>query len=64
MLAYVHVARGLAALGDGRADDAYYEFVRIYDSDDPAHHPVPSWWYVGELAEAAAHCGRADEARV
>jgi hypothetical protein len=36
MLAYVHVARGLAALGDGRADDAYDEFVRIYDSDDPA----------------------------
>jgi hypothetical protein len=38
----------------GRADDAYDEFVRIYDIDDPTHHRVPSFWYVGELAEAAA----------
>jgi DNA-binding CsgD family transcriptional regulator len=62
MLAYIHVARSLAALGDGRADDAYRELLHIYDADDPAHHPVPGCWYVGELAEAAVHSGHRDEA--
>jgi DNA-binding CsgD family transcriptional regulator len=64
MLAYIHVARSLAALGAGRADDAYQELVHIYDAADPAHHMVPSCWYVGELAEAAMHGNRRDEARV
>jgi DNA-binding CsgD family transcriptional regulator len=63
MLAYIHVARSLAALGDGRADDAYRELLHIYDADDPAHHPVPGCWYVGELAEAAIHSDHGDAAR-
>src|SRR5262249_38883237 len=63
MLAYIHVARGLAALGDGGAGDAYHPFLHIHDTADPAHHMVPSCWYVGELAEAAAHSGHGDEAR-
>jgi DNA-binding CsgD family transcriptional regulator len=63
MLAYLYVARSLAALGAGRPDDAYQELLHIYDVRDPAHHRVPCCWYVGELAEAAAHSGRADEAR-
>ena len=63
MLAYIQVARGLAALGDGRSGDAYDELRRIYDASDPSYHPVPSCWYIGELAEAAAHSGHLDEAR-
>jgi DNA-binding CsgD family transcriptional regulator len=62
MLAYIHVARSLAALGDGRADDAYHELLHIYDANDPAHHPVPGCWYVGELAEAAVHSDHRDAA--
>jgi DNA-binding CsgD family transcriptional regulator len=63
MLAYIQVARGLAALGDGRAGDAYEELRRIYNTSDPAHHQVPSCWYIGELAEAGARSGHVDEAR-
>jgi ATP/maltotriose-dependent transcriptional regulator MalT len=64
MLAYVHVARSLAALGEGRPDVAYQELLHIYDADHPAHHRVPSCWYVGDLAEAAMHSGHLDQARV
>jgi DNA-binding CsgD family transcriptional regulator len=63
MLAYVQVARGLAALGDGRHVDAYAALHRIFDPVDPAHHLVPCCWYVGDLAEAAAHSDHRDEAR-
>lgn len=63
MLAYIQVARGLAALSEGRDGDAFAELRRIYDPSDPAHHRVPSCWYVGELAEAGAHSGRAGEVR-
>src|SRR5437870_13138744 len=38
MLAYVQVARGLTALGEGRNADAYAELHRIFDPADPAHH--------------------------
>jgi DNA-binding CsgD family transcriptional regulator len=63
MLAYVQVARGLAALGEGRHANAYDELRRIFDPTDPAHHVVPCCWYVGELAEAAARSGHIDDAR-
>jgi DNA-binding CsgD family transcriptional regulator len=63
MLAYVQVARGLTALGEGRHADAYGELHRIFDPADPAHHLVPCCWYVGDLAEAAAHSNHRVEAR-
>jgi len=63
MLAYVQVARGLTALGEGRHADAYAELHRIFDPADPAHHLVPCCWYVGDLAEAAAHSNHRVEAR-
>jgi DNA-binding CsgD family transcriptional regulator len=63
MLAYTRVARGFAALGGGRPDDAYRELLHIYDPDDPAYHRVPGCRYVGELAEAAALSGQVEEAR-
>jgi ATP/maltotriose-dependent transcriptional regulator MalT len=63
MLAYVQVARGLAALGHGRYADAYDQLRRIFDPADPAHHQVPCCWHVGDLAEAAAHSGHREPAR-
>src|SRR5947209_20093337 len=41
MLAYIQVARGLTALGDGRHADAYAELHRICGPAAPAHHLVP-----------------------
>lgn len=63
MLAYVEVARGLMALAEGRSGDAYDALRRIYDPGSPAHHVVPSCWYIGELAEAAAYSEHRSEAR-
>ena len=63
MLAYVQVARGLTALGEGRHADAYAELHRIFDPADPAHHLVACCWYIGDLAEAAAHSDHRVEAR-
>jgi DNA-binding CsgD family transcriptional regulator len=64
MLAYVQVARGLTALGEGQHANAYDELRRIFDPADPAHHVVPCCWYIGELAEAAARSGHIEDARV
>jgi hypothetical protein len=57
LLALVQLARGLAALGSGRYDDAYIKLRRIFDSVDVAYHPVVRGWAIGDLAEAAAHSG-------
>jgi len=53
----------VAALGEGRNADAYAEFHRIFDPADPAHHQVSCCWYIGDLAEAAAHSGQMEAAR-
>lgn len=62
-VALAQVGRVLAALGTGRHDDAYASATRLFDAEDPAYHPVISSWIIGELAEAALHADRADEAR-
>jgi DNA-binding CsgD family transcriptional regulator len=62
-VALAQVGRVLAALGTGRHDDAYASATRLFDAEDPAYHPVISSWIIGELAEAAVHADRADEAR-
>src|SRR6202011_3789973 len=64
MLAYVQVARGLTALGEGQYAKSYAELRRTFDPADPAHHVVPCCWYIGELAEAAARSGHIEDARV
>jgi DNA-binding CsgD family transcriptional regulator len=63
MLAYIQAARGLAAMAGGRSAAAYQELRRIYEPSDPAHHRVPSCWYIGELAEAGIQSGHAEEVR-
>jgi hypothetical protein len=51
------------ALGAGRGSAAYEAAERIFDPASPAHHPIIACWLVGDLAEAALHTGRLDEAR-
>jgi DNA-binding CsgD family transcriptional regulator len=62
VLATVRHARGLAALGAGRHAEAYEQLRRMYDPADPAHHLALRCYAVGDLAEAALHCGQRDTA--
>jgi DNA-binding CsgD family transcriptional regulator len=52
MLAPAHLARGTAALGEGRNEEAFERLWPIFDHKDPTSHPYLSWWAVLELAEA------------
>ena len=55
--------RILAALGAGNHIDAYELADRLFDPTDPAHHAVMACWHIGDLAEAALHIDRVDQAR-
>jgi ATP/maltotriose-dependent transcriptional regulator MalT len=57
LLAQVQLARGTAALGAGRHDEAYEHLARIFDPQDPAYHPHLRAWALVDLAEAAAAGG-------
>jgi ATP/maltotriose-dependent transcriptional regulator MalT len=59
--AAVQLARGLSALGSGRHTDAYDELGRMFDPADPAYHLGIRCFAVGDLVEAAVHCGRREE---
>lgn len=63
VLTGVQIARGVTALGAGRHQEAYDQLRRTFDPADPAYHYFMRAWGVGDLAEAAAHIGRRDEAR-
>src|SRR6202043_3670765 len=63
LLALVQLARGTAALGAGRYDEAYEQLARIFDPHDPAYHPHLRAWALVDLAEAAAGGGYHDAAR-
>ena len=62
-VAFAQFGRVLAALGAGRHADAYNSAVRLFDPADSAHHPVIASWVIGDLAEAALHIDRVEEAR-
>jgi DNA-binding CsgD family transcriptional regulator len=64
MLSLVQQARGIGDLAGGDYADAYDQLRRVFDPADVAHHPFVRCWLIGELAEAAAHCGRQGEARL
>jgi DNA-binding CsgD family transcriptional regulator len=57
LLALVQFARGTAALGAGRHDEAYEQLARIFDPQDPAYHRHLRAWALVDLAEAAAAGG-------
>ncbi|MFI6095637.1 LuxR C-terminal-related transcriptional regulator [Lentzea sp. NPDC051213] len=62
VLATVQLARGLAALGEGRYADAYAAIRRIHDPADPAYQLALRRYVLPELVEAATRSGNADEA--
>jgi DNA-binding CsgD family transcriptional regulator/tetratricopeptide (TPR) repeat protein len=64
LLALVQLARGTAALGAGRHDEAYEQLARIFDPHDAAYHPHLRAWALVDLAEVvAAGGGYHDKAR-
>ncbi|MEO5832620.1 MAG: BREX system ATP-binding domain-containing protein [Nakamurella sp.] len=63
LLAGVQLARGVAALGASRYEEAYDHLRRVFDPADPAFHRVQQVWTLSYLAEAAVHTGREVEAR-
>jgi DNA-binding CsgD family transcriptional regulator len=62
-IAFAQFGRIFAALGAGRHSAAYEAAERLLDPASPAHHPIIACWLIGDLAEAALHTGRIDEAR-
>ncbi|WP_034263638.1 ATP-binding protein [Actinospica robiniae] len=59
VLATAAMARGLAALGQGRFEEAYGHFRRLHDPADPAFQIALRLTTLGDLVDAATHCGRA-----
>jgi DNA-binding CsgD family transcriptional regulator len=54
LLAPAHLARGAAALSEGRHDDAFRALWPVFDEDDPAYHRFMRWPAVLDLVEAGA----------
>jgi len=63
VLATAAMARGLAALGQGRFEEAYGHFRRLHDPADPAFQVALRLTTLGDLVEAAVHCGRTEAVR-
>jgi ATP/maltotriose-dependent transcriptional regulator MalT len=55
-----HLARGAAALAEGRHEDAFRHLWRLFDQQDPAFHRFMRWPAVLDLVEAG---GRGDQAQ-
>src|SRR4029077_16629581 len=59
LLATAHVARGAAAIGDGRHEDAFLHLWPVFDETDAAFHRFMRWPALLDLVEAAAGSGQA-----
>jgi DNA-binding CsgD family transcriptional regulator len=59
LLATAHLARGAAALGDGRHDDAFQRLWPVFDENDSAFHRFMRWQALLDLVESAAGSGHA-----
>ncbi|GAA1993199.1 ATP-binding protein [Catenulispora subtropica] len=59
VLARTQMARGLAALGAGRFDEAYTQLRRLHDPADPCYQVALRCFAIADLVDAAAHCGQA-----
>ena len=55
MLAPAHLARGAAALGDGRHDEAFRHLWPVFDKSAPAFHRFMRWPAILDLVEAGCH---------
>jgi DNA-binding CsgD family transcriptional regulator len=59
LLATAHLARGAAAIGDGRHDEALRHLWPVFDDAQPAFHQFMRWSGLVDLVEAAVGCGQA-----
>ena len=59
LLTTARLARGAAALGDGRNDDAFRYLWPVFDEHDDAFHRFMRWNAILDIAEAAARSGHA-----
>jgi DNA-binding CsgD family transcriptional regulator len=59
LLAPAHLARGAAALGEGRHEDAFRHLWPVFDERDPAFHRFMRWPAVLDLVEAGGRGGHA-----
>jgi DNA-binding CsgD family transcriptional regulator len=62
-MAFAQFGKVLAALAGGRYENAYASAERLFDPADSAYHPVISSWLIADLADAARHIDRLDDAR-
>ena len=62
LLAPAHLARGAAALGDGRHEEAFDHLWPVFDEAHPAFHRFLRWPAVLDLVEAAARSGHLEQA--
>jgi hypothetical protein len=60
LLAIAHLARGAAALGDGRHHDAFRHLWPVFDATEPAFQRFMRWSGLLDLAEAAVGSGHAE----
>jgi ATP/maltotriose-dependent transcriptional regulator MalT len=63
VLATVQIARGTAALADGRFAEAYAHLRRMHDPADPCHQIALRCYALAELVDAAVHSGHGDGVR-
>ncbi|SEL43533.1 ATP-binding protein [Nonomuraea pusilla] len=63
VLATVQLARGLAALSEGRFPDAFAALNRVLDPADPAYQLALRTYFLAELTDAAVRAGRTDTMR-
>jgi DNA-binding CsgD family transcriptional regulator len=61
LLATAQLARGAAALGDGRHDEAFRQLRPVFDETDQAFHRFMRWSALLDLVEAAVGSGQADK---
>lgn len=60
MLCLVRVARGVAALADGRYREAHDELDAVFDPSATGYHPYVRFSVLSHLAEAGTHSDRHD----
>jgi DNA-binding CsgD family transcriptional regulator len=58
LLATAHLARGAAAIGDGRHVDAFQHLWPVFDQSDAAFHRFMRWPALLDVVEAAAGSGQ------
>jgi DNA-binding CsgD family transcriptional regulator len=60
LLATAQLARGAAAVGDGRHDEAFRQLWPVFDETDQAFHRFMRWSALLDLVEAAVGSGQTD----